>query len=259
MVRSVRAAASSAGDSTLVETGARLGYAASGFLHLVIAWVALQLAWSQPAGDADQSGALRALASTGLGSLPLWIGVAGFAFLGLWQLTEALVRRDTGTRVKSAGKGLVYLALAWSTVAVARGSGASGSQQTVDFTATLMAKPFGRVLVGALGVVVIGVGGYHVVKGWKAKFLTDLRSRPGPWTVRAGRFGYVAKGFALALVGILFVGAAATRRPEKARGLDGALRTVLQAPLGSTLLTLVALGFAAYGVYSFARARHARV
>ena len=255
----VRAAAAAAGDNPVVETGARLGYAASGLLHLLIAWVVLQLAWSSTAVEADQSGALRNLASTGAGSLPLLIAVVGFGLLGLWQLIEALVRRDTGTRAKSAGKGVVYLALAWTTVTVARGTGSSGSRQTADATATLMDKPFGRVLIGAAGVAVIVVGGYHVVKGWTASFLADLGAPPGPWTVRAGRFGYIAKGLALVLVGALLVGAAVTRRPEQARGLDGALRTLLEAPFGAALLTVVALGFAAYGAYSVARARHARV
>ena len=61
------------------------------------------------------------------------------------------------------------------------------------------------------------------------------------------------------LVGAIFLSAAVTSRPEQARGLDGALRTLLEAPFGAALLTVVALGFAGYGVYSVARARHARV
>lgn len=259
MSDSVPAAAAAAGNSTVVETGARLGYAASGVLHLLLAWIALQLAWFSTGAEADQTGALNALASTGLGSLPLWIAVVGFGLLGGWQVTEAVLRRDTGDRVRFAAKGVVSLALAWTTAAVARGAGSSGSQQTVDLTASVMAAPFGRVLVGAGGIAVIGVGVYHVVKGWRSTFLRDLREHPGRWAVLAGRFGYVAKGVALVLVGALFVTAAVTRRPEQAQGLDGALRTLLDAPFGALLLTVVALGLGAYGVYSFARARYARV
>jgi len=40
---------------------------------------------------------------------------------------------------------------------------------------------------------------------------------------------------------------------------EGALKTLKDAPFGPFLLTLVAAGIAAYGVYSFARARYARV
>lgn len=255
----VRAAAAAAGDNPVVETGARLGYVASGVLHLLLAWVTLQLAWFHGGAEADQTGALHAMGSTGLGALPLWVAVVGFGLLGVWQLTEAVLRRDAGARVRAAGKGVAYVALVWTTAAVARGTRPSGSQQTVDLTASLMAAPLGRVLIGAGGLAVIGIGGYHVAKGWNATFLTDLREHPGNWAVRAGRFGYVAKGTALILVGALFVTAAVTRHPEQAQGLDGALRTLLDAPFGATLLTVVALGLAAYGVYSLVRARYARV
>jgi len=103
------------------------------------------------------------------------------------------------------------------------------------------------------------VGTYHVVKGWTKKFLIDLRENPGMLATRAGVIGYIAKGIALALVGGLFVTAAAQNSASKATGLDGALRSIRQQAFGSWLLTAVGLGIAAYGLYSFARARHARV
>jgi Domain of Unknown Function (DUF1206) len=48
-------------------------------------------------------------------------------------------------------------------------------------------------------------------------------------------------------------------QPGESTGLDGALRTLRDAPLGQWLLTVIALGFACYAVYSFGRARYARV
>ena len=44
--------------------------------------------------------------------------------------------------------------------------------------------------------------------------------------------------------------------PSDASGLDGALRTILEAPFGQVLLTLVAVGIAAFGAYCFVRARY---
>jgi type IV secretory pathway VirB2 component (pilin) len=114
-------------------------------------------------------------------------------------------------------------------------------------------------VVAVIGVVVIGVGVYHVMKGWTKKFLQDLAESPGILATRAGVVGYVAKGVALAVVGVLFVSAAVQNSASKATGLDGALRSLRQQAVGPWLLTAVALGIAAYGVYSFARSRHARV
>lgn len=243
----------------MIETGARVGYAANGVLHLLIAWIALQIAWGGSASDADQSGALGALATTPLGSVLLWVVAIGFGLLGVWQVTEAVVRHDTAERVKAISKAVVYLVLGWTAVTFIQGSASSGSDQASGVTAELMRQPFGRALVGAVGVAVIGVGVYHVVKGWRKKFLEDLDEHPGTVVVRLGRFGYIAKGVALGIVGGLFAAAAATGDPERAKGLDGALRTLLELPLGKALLTVVALGLAAYGLYSFGRARYARV
>ena len=58
------------------------------------------------------------------------------------------------------------------------------------------------------------------------------------------------------MVGGLLVWAAISFDADKAAGLDGALRTVQDAPLGSWLLTLIALGLVAFGVFCFARARY---
>lgn len=61
------------------------------------------------------------------------------------------------------------------------------------------------------------------------------------------RAGYVAKGVALGVVGVLFMVAAATNDPEEAGGLDAALRSLLELPAGTALLTAVGLGITAYG------------
>ena len=260
---SVRRGAGRAGDSALLENGARLGYAVSGLLHLLIAWLGIQLAIQGSGGgggSADQSGALQVLAGNTLGRALLWVAVVGFGLLAVWQLTELVGRHEAGDRLKAAAKAVLYAVLTWSSLQWARGSGgSSSSEQSVDVTARLMKEPAGRWLVGLVGLVVVGVGVYHVVKGWRRRFLDDLQSHPGRVAEVAGRYGYVAKGLALVLVGVLFVLAAWHASAQEARGLDGALRTLLQAPGGQVLLGLVSLGFAAYGVYSFARARHARV
>jgi hypothetical protein len=97
-----------------------------------------------------------------------------------------------------------------------------------------------------------------VHKGWKRRFVRDLVHNPGRFVTAAGRLGYIAKGVALAVVGVLFVTAAVHADPDEAGGLDSALRTLGGQPFGVVLLTVVALGLVAYGVYSFARARWTR-
>jgi hypothetical protein len=256
MTGDVQHAAARAGDHPLLEKGARLGYAASGVLHLLLAWVTVQLAWTSGGEQADQQGALQQLAGNGFGQALLWVLLVGFVLLALWQATEAIAWGEAADRAKAAAKAVVYAVLAVTTVSVLT-SGSGGSSGGA--TSGLLSSGIGRVLVGLVGLGVVVVGGYHVVKGWKEKFLEDLESSPAPWVRTAGKIGYLGKGAALAVVGVLLVVAAVQADPEKASGLDAALHALAGLPFGAVLLTLVALGFAAYGVYGFGRARHAKV
>ena len=226
----------------------------------IIGVIALLLALGSKGTSADQSGALGSMADNGFGQVLLWVAVVAWLGLALWQVTEAISGGwQTSDRLKAAAKAVVYLILSWTAFKFASGRGTSSKRQTTDFTASLMKQPAGQWLVAAVGVAVIGVGVYHVVKGWKKKFLQDLETHPGEWIVKAGRVGYIAKGIALAIVGGLFVLAAVRHKPSEARGLDGALRNLLGAPGGPVLLGLVAVGLIAFGVYCFGRARHADV
>ena len=253
----VRTTAAQAGDHPVIEMGARLGFGASGLLHLLIAWITLQLAWTGTSQQADQQGALSSLAGSGIGRALLWLTLVGFALLAVWQVTEAVVRTETTDRVKAVGKAVINVVLAWTAWSVLQGTSSGGGGG--GLAAGLMTSPAGRVLVGLVGLGIVGVGGYHVVKGWKRKFLEDLRENPGRWAVQAGRVGYIAKGIALAVVGGLLTTAALQDGSVQEQGLDAALHAVARLPLGAVLLTLAGLGFAAYGVYSFARARYGRV
>ena len=263
--REVARAANTVEGQPVLQAGVRVGYAINGVLHLLIGWIALQVAWFGSGRSADQSGALQAVAGSGPGRVTLWVAVLGFLALGLWQLAGIVSVRQMGesspwvVRAKGLAKAVVYLALAWTCFSFAKGQPSSSKAQSADFTAAALQQTGGRLLVSLIGLAIIGVGGYHVVKGWTKKFLQDLSEHPGTLATSAGRVGYVAKGLALAVVGVLFVVAAVHESSSKATGLDGALRTLRQQAFGSWLLTAVALGIGAYGVYSFARARHARV
>lgn len=261
----VKQAASRAADHPALEAAARVGYAVSGLLHLLIGWIALQVAFGGGGKNADQSGALASLAGNGAGKAALWVGVVGFLGLAIWQVADAIVghpgadKDAWGGRAKAVGKAIVYLALAWSAFGFARGKSSDSRSQSVDFTAKLLDQPGGRALVVVIGLVVVGIGFYHVHKGWTKKFLQDLQDHPGTWATRAGRVGYIAKGIALAIVGFLFVAAGVHKQAAEASGLDGALKSLRDEPFGPVLLAIMAAGFAAFGLYSFARAKHARV
>lgn len=100
-----------------------------------------------------------------------------------------------------------------------------------------MSVPFGRVLLVVLGLVVLAVGVSQIVKGVRKKFVRDdLSDGVGQGVVVLGTLGWVAKGIALGLVGVLFGWAAARHDPKKAGGMDAALSTLRDQPFGTVLL-----------------------
>jgi hypothetical protein len=58
---------------------------------------------------------------------------------------------------------------------------------------------------------------------------------------------------------VLFIVAALTADPEKAGGVDAALKSLADLPFGTFILWLVGAGLIVYGIFCFARARYARM
>lgn len=265
---SAQSTAHQVNDNVWFERLVRLGLASYGIVHLLIGWLALQLAFGDRSGAPDQQGALHQIAAEPYGEVLLWVIAAGLLALAAWQAIEAFVghrSRDnpkrTLKRVASGGKAVIYTALALSSATTAVGS-KSKSSSGDSTTAKIMDLPFGRFLVFAIGAVIIGVGVVHIVKGVQKKFERDLESRAtsgasGSAVVRLGQVGYTAKGVALGVLGGLFVWAAWTYDADKAGGLDVALRKLLDTGLGPWLLALVAAGIVCFGAYCFAWARYA--
>ena len=77
--------------------------------------------------------------------------------------------------------------------------------------------------------------------------------------LRLGQVGYIAKGVAMSVVGGLLTYATVTFDRQTAQGLDGALQTILAQPFGRFLLTAVALGFAAFGLFAILQSRYRRM
>ncbi len=247
----------------------RLGFVAYGLVHLVVAFLALQLALGRGGGSADTKGALAELAQQPFGRTVLWLVGAGMAALVLWRLVEAGVghRDEDGAslwahRAGELLKAVVYGVVAWSAVQVATGSGSSsGGSGNETWTARLLALPAGTLLVGAIGVGVVAYGAWTAWRGLSEKHREHLAPEglsgtSGDVLLRLGTAGHLAKGVSIALVGLLFCFAAATHDADRSGGLDEALRTVLRQPFGPWLLGVIAVGIGLYGVWCLARARY---
>ncbi|MEV2222835.1 DUF1206 domain-containing protein [Nocardia vinacea] len=257
-------------QNNVFERFARAGFVASGIVHLIIGYIAIRIAIGSAAGAADQSGAMAELAAKPGGVVALWVGVVAFLLMALWRLAEAALgsaskpdadskKSEAIDRVKAAGLAVVYFAFAVSAFGFARGSGKSSSRQSAGITARMMQTTAGTIALIASGLIIIVIGGYHVYKGVSQNFLEDLEGTTSALVRRLGTVGYIAKGLAIAAVGLLVILAVSESEPDKAAGLDGAFKTAGAQPYGVALLVASGLGIITYGLYSFVMARYTKM
>jgi hypothetical protein len=253
-------------DSDWLDHAIRAGLIAYGVVHLMVAWLAAQLALGEQQGSASSTGALQQLAQQSFGSVLIWLIAVGMFLLVLWRLLEAAVgdEDEEGGRLRkrlaSLAKAVIYGSIGVSALRVASGSKSQGGSSD-SLTAQLMDLPGGRWIVAGVGLAVIAYGANLVRRAWTEKFREHLSvegksGEAGKVYLWFGKAGYMAKGVAIAIVGSLFLYAAYTHEPQKSGGLDVALHKVLQQPFGQVLLLAIAAGIACYGLFCFARARH---
>jgi hypothetical protein len=260
-------------DHPLLTHVARVGLIAYGAMHLLIGWLAARLAWGARGADADQTGALRTVGDGPGGAVLLWTIGLGMLALALWQAGEVLLwwhglldrehRRKTAlVCTRCLAKALVYAVLGVTALLFAVGLEYEADERLRELTDDVLGIPGGALLVGGVAVGVVAVGLYTLIRGLTGGFMKDidLPAAPDRWEPLIegiGRVGYVAKGIAFGLAGVLLWRSATSADVSTATGLEGAMTAIAGvAAAGPWLLTGIAAGFAAFGVYALARARY---
>lgn len=267
--RSAEGKAEQARNHPALEWLAKVGTAIYGVMYVVVGWLAIQIAFGEPAGEASGSGALREISQQPFGEVLLWVACVGFVALAIWKIFEAVLghkEEDGGklvfARASSAGKAIVFVVLAVLAFQTVTGSSGGGSSED-GYTAEIMKLPFGPVLVVALGLAIIGYGVYSMYKGLSDKWRKSLEvggstGDIGKAITILARTGYVSRGFAFGVIGGLFVWAGFTHDADRSGGLDQALLKLRDAPFGQVLLVAVAIGLACYGAFNVAKAWYLR-
>jgi hypothetical protein len=248
---------------------ARAGFAVMALLHVIIGAIAVAVAFGQP-GEAEPTGAIEQLAANAWGPVVMWACVAACLGLALWQASEATLRVRRQSRKERVSKlissgflAIAYGSVGFSFAGFALGLRGDSSESTQDFSAALMATAWGPWALVALGLTIIGIGIYFVVKGVRRGFKEELfhfdGTRRGRLIDSLGISGHIAKGVALGLTGLLFVIAAAKHDPNESTGLDGSLKALRDHPFGPYLLVAIGVGFIAYGIFALIRSRFGRM
>jgi Domain of Unknown Function (DUF1206) len=266
--RRAERAAAGAVESGPVKTLGRVGLVAYGVVHLLVAYLAVRVALGGGA-KADKTGALQTIAEQPGGRFLLWVLTAGLVALALWQLAEAgwgqpaRRRRRTLQRLVSLGEAAVAGALAFSSFKVASGKGGKSKGEKTAFVDKVFDWPAGELLVAAAGLGIVAVALYLVHRGMTRSFVDDLNlagaePHARDAAIRFGQVGWTSLGVAYGIIGLLITYAAISYDPEKATGMDTALKTLADQPYGTALLLIVAAGLACFGAYCLFDARYRR-
>ncbi|MBE9099809.1 DUF1206 domain-containing protein [Vacuolonema iberomarrocanum] len=257
-----------------IEYLARFGYGAKGLVYVVVGFLAFQAAFNWGGQTTGSRGAFWAIASQPFGKAMLFVVAVGLLGYVVWRFVQALKdpeHDDDGAgawarRASYFVSGLIYGSLAIFAMRIVFGqpssSGNGGSGNST--AATLMSQPFGRWLVGFVGVAVIAYGFYCFYRAFSTKFrrklkLHEMSEKEEKFSTRIAQFGLTSKGVVSVVIGYFFIQAAKTYDPSKARTTEGALQAIQQQPFGAWLMGLVALGLIAYGIHLGVQARYRRI
>ena len=252
----------------------RLGYAARGTLYVVMGFLALLVALRIGGGQTtDLSGSLVFLVRHPFGKLVLIVIALGLSAYSLWGFIRAIY--DPLHRGRSASGyaerfGFLTSAVSYATVVflsfqlLTGASGDTAGESTQKMIAGLLSYPLGVPAAVLAGLFSLGVGFGQFFEAIHAAFARDLKGaqmttleRDG--AILLGRFGMFARGIAFLIIGWFIIQAGLHHNAAQAQGFGGAFLFLLSQPYGRWLLGVVALGFVALGLHSFACARWVRM
>ncbi|PYE41720.1 uncharacterized protein DUF1206 [Rhizobium sp. PP-F2F-G20b] len=163
---------------------ARWGYAARGVVYITLGLIALL--GSSAGEEASTHGALSNLLGQPFGRFLLGTVAIGLVGHVLWRLAQALLNADNQNnslkgylaRGGNLASGIINgtLALAAARLVMASGGSSNGEGGPA---AWLMQQPFGRFLVGALGLIVVAAGAVQAWRGISGKYRERLQLPSG--------------------------------------------------------------------------------
>lgn len=248
---------------------ARAGFVANGAVHVLIGVIALAIATGGE-GQGDQSGAMAQIAQAPLGNVVLWVLAIALWGLALWNVLDGFLEHGEGDAKEQAkkwgrgvgrfGKAVVFAVLGFGAAGIAlSGRSSSGDASAQKASGDVLALPGGPIVLGIVGAGVVVGGIAFGVMGVMRSFEKHMSIPSGTagTAVRAlGVVGYLAKGVALLVVGILLIVASVRVDPSQAGGTDAALHALMGTPLGPWAVGAVGVGLIAYGAFCALRGRY---
>ena len=252
------------------EKFARFGIFMKGFVYFLMGLLTALAAFNMGGEKSGSTNVLQFVAQQSFGKILLTIVAAGLIGYVFWRLYQAITdQNNDGNDTKAiakrfgyAGSGLIYAFLAYSAVKLIIGasskSGGSGSM-----TETLMDKPYGQILVGILGLILLGNGAFQFYRAYSKKFWnkineSEMGAKRKKLLINSGIVGFGSRGIVNCILAYLLLRAAWEANVSASGGKVKAFSFIKDA-FGTTVLGIIALGMVCYGIFMFLQALYRKM
>lgn len=252
---------------------ARAGLCAKAFVYATVGVLALMTTLHLGSGTiTGQRGALKQIDQQPFGQwilLGLSLGLAAYA---LWRFIQGFYNTESedddfagwAKRGSYIIRGLIYTGLSITTLReVLPGLLGSGSSQS-SWLESIMAQPFGVLLIAAIGVGIGIAAVFQVYKVMTQKYKDELHfSEMAHKEQQLFRYmapvGLLSRGLVFAIMCYFFLSAALNHDASQAKGLGGALQSIMAQQYGTYLLGVISTGLLLYAAYEFLKARYLKL
>ena len=257
-----------------------VGYIAKGVVYILVGGLTLGTVFGFASGVEGPKGVVKFVEDQPFGNVLVAILGVGLAAYFAWRLYRAIADpteeghepSSVAMRIGYAASGLVYGTLAFLAFKLAlggsgdssgsgSGAGSSGGGRKEAALAQLLDWPGGKYLIGAIALVVLGVGAYQAYKAYDLTFLKKLNWRgvDRKHVKVSGRWGHVARAIVFAIIAYFLALTALRADADNFRGTEGAIEYLQQHPFGIVMLGLMGAGLMLYGYFAVLKGRYAQV
>ncbi|WMS42250.1 DUF1206 domain-containing protein [Acuticoccus sp. MNP-M23] len=243
----------------------RAGYAGRALVYLVVAGFSLWAIWHGGTAEGTSS-ALGRLEHSWWGMILLALIALGMASYALWRLIDTIFDlEDYGTEAKGLiartgmlVTGMVHLAIGALAFSLLFSNSSQGDGSTITKTLdAVLGMPGGRILIGAVGLIIIGAGFYYLHKAWQEKYRERLRANhfTQHWNPVL-KAGVLAQGAIITVIGVLVLYAGIKADSSEAGGVGAAFSWISQQAYGQILVTLSCIGLLGFAVFCLVNAAY---
>lgn len=255
----------------LLHRMARAGLTAKGIVYVLLGALAFLAAFEiggQRNRDASRGGVFRMIMDWPAGKWLLVLLAAGLVCYSAWRFIEAFSPHSSAhkkwlKRGRYLFSGLAYLSVAITALTLVFKNKSSDSDQNQQMAATLLNQPLGEWITAIAAIIISIIGIYQLWYGFSEKYKKHVQEQDihqhAHLLLFSGKAGYMARGIVWLVIAYFLLQAALHSRATDAGDTTKAFSFIESMKAGSVLLGLIGLGFVAYGIFNFIRARYERL